>query len=400
MAMQLQLKSKVSEVKVSAQQKKFQHLKQQIEQQTSVLQQWSQAQQDIQLRVRQEIWPIFDKLRIISLEKIQVLVRQRNKKITKAQLLKLNEKIVQLAQPLIDSKKITEQQNNQLVALLNELGYYGDQNSSRAQVHSSVQHDQHGSSDDLNVAQDSEIEQYLKNELEQLKLLLSDKYELKEDFFDFSYLGLDDFIMKFSRKMKDIEYIEPSHPFAVQEQQLFEREMMREKARVEKKLQQRILARKNANQSMKHIYHRIAAEIHPDREQDEQKKQIKTELLQQVNQAYEAKDLVNLVQFQVEVGQKARPVADQLIRSHNITLELQLEQIEAKITHLIQSFNWDEQISASKKQRKIEDVYAQHERKKAQLKQLLEQEKMILAHFKDFSALQDLMKNQSIWHIC
>lgn len=72
-----------------------------------------------------------------------------------------------------------------------------------------------------------------------------------------------------------------------------EQQIAREKAKAAKKQQQREEARNWQNQSIKAIYLKITAWIHPDREQDEQKKQEKTALMQQANQAYEANDLLS-----------------------------------------------------------------------------------------------------------
>jgi curved DNA-binding protein CbpA len=52
-----------------------------------------------------------------------------------------------------------------------------------------------------------------------------------------------------------------------------------------------------AAQSLKTVYLKIAAMIHPDREQDETKKAEKTELFQQASQAYEQQDLFYLLKL-------------------------------------------------------------------------------------------------------
>jgi len=60
---------------------------------------------------------------------------------------------------------------------------------------------------------------------------------------------------------------------------------------------------KEVSQSIREVYRKLAASLHPDREQDEKERIRKTELMQRVNVAYENKDLLTLLNLQLEIEQ-------------------------------------------------------------------------------------------------
>ena len=58
-----------------------------------------------------------------------------------------------------------------------------------------------------------------------------------------------------------------------------------------------------ASQSVREVYRKLVADLHPDREPDEQECKRKTELMQRVNIAYGKKDLLLLLELQLEIEQ-------------------------------------------------------------------------------------------------
>lgn len=60
---------------------------------------------------------------------------------------------------------------------------------------------------------------------------------------------------------------------------------------------------KEVSLSLREVYRKLASLLHPDREADEHKRQEKTALLQEVNAAYEARDLLKLLEFQLKLEQ-------------------------------------------------------------------------------------------------
>lgn len=391
--MKLQVSTKEIESKISAQQKKFQRLTEKVEQEKVRLAQWREAQQQINNRAMQEMAPTYEKLRQISFQKIEYLIQHKKQKLTKAQSARLEEKIEQLAFELLHSQEITDQQSKFLIELLNELGHHFDQALFD-------HHKVHFQQSDTTEASEDSVEASLQAKLEQLKVFLSDQYGLEEEFFDFEANSPDDFMEKFSQKMDEREKLDFLDQFEDQERQLFEREMAREKAKVEKKVQQRAQAKQVANQSFKQIYLKIAAAIHPDREQDQQKKHEKTELLQRVNQAYEAQDLFALLALQLQLCQQAKQLADQQLKAYSIMLEEQLEKLTQDVDEIIYSFNWSERMLSSKRKIKISDLHAQYEQDWSGLKQRLQRDEIILQNFKDLQALKELMRSPYMWEMC
>jgi len=58
-----------------------------------------------------------------------------------------------------------------------------------------------------------------------------------------------------------------------------------------------------AMQSLRELFRKLASALHPDRESDPERRQAKTALMQQANQAYAEGDLLTLLQLQLQVEQ-------------------------------------------------------------------------------------------------
>lgn len=67
--------------------------------------------------------------------------------------------------------------------------------------------------------------------------------------------------------------------------------------------EQREQAAKEITQSVREVYRKLASALHPDRETDAGEREKKTALMQRVNQAYEARDLLTLLNLQLEIEQ-------------------------------------------------------------------------------------------------
>lgn len=62
-------------------------------------------------------------------------------------------------------------------------------------------------------------------------------------------------------------------------------------------------AERDASQSVREVFRRLAASLHPDRESDPGERARKTALMQRVNQAYARNDLLELLSMQIEIEQ-------------------------------------------------------------------------------------------------
>ncbi|MDR2012378.1 MAG: J domain-containing protein, partial [Rhodanobacter sp.] len=60
---------------------------------------------------------------------------------------------------------------------------------------------------------------------------------------------------------------------------------------------------KQATQSVREVFRKLTSALHPDRETDERQREVKTALMQRVNMAYEANDLLTLLELQLQIEQ-------------------------------------------------------------------------------------------------
>jgi hypothetical protein len=90
-----------------------------------------------------------------------------------------------------------------------------------------------------------------------------------------------------------------------------------------------------ARQALREIYRKLASAVHPDRESDAARRDEKNELMQRINQAYAADDLLSLFEIQIEIDQldpeQIGDVGKQRLRHYNRLLAEQLEQLRSKL---------------------------------------------------------------------
>lgn len=85
-------------------------------------------------------------------------------------------------------------------------------------------------------------------------------------------------------------------------------------------------------QSVRDIYRKLASALHPDRETDTAERERKTTLMQRVNVAYAANDLLGLLELQLEVEQLDQNGLDNLpeerIKQYNKILDGQVKELQ------------------------------------------------------------------------
>lgn len=97
-------------------------------------------------------------------------------------------------------------------------------------------------------------------------------------------------------------------------------------------------------QSLREIYRKLASAVHPDRESDPRRREEKNALMQRINQAYAASDLLALFELQVEIGLGDDPigkVSSQRLKQYNKLLAQQLEEAKATLRELQSAFRAD-----------------------------------------------------------
>jgi hypothetical protein len=90
------------------------------------------------------------------------------------------------------------------------------------------------------------------------------------------------------------------------------------------------------NKTSRAIYTELVKELHPDREQDEEKRAWKTEIMKQITQAYESDDMFELLRLQLE-HRKTQNELDELPEERlNYYIKLLKEQINTLQSELFQ----------------------------------------------------------------
>lgn len=138
-------------------------------------------------------------------------------------------------------------------------------------------------------------------------------------------------------KLIDPEDYEDWHEQIIQQRQAEQkaRQSHKKAARQLEKAQQQQQADALAHKSLKQIYQRLVAGLHPDREPNELEKVKKTGLMQQVTKAYQAQDLIGLLQWQMQLGQQDKAdfakLADEQLHLYNLNLAKQSQQLDQEI---------------------------------------------------------------------
>jgi hypothetical protein len=95
---------------------------------------------------------------------------------------------------------------------------------------------------------------------------------------------------------------------------------------------------KNISHSIREIYRKLASSLHPDREQDLVERERKTELMQRVNTAYANKDLLLLLELQLEIEQIDRTsmarLSEEKLKHYNKILSEQAKELQDEIRQI------------------------------------------------------------------
>ncbi|HWI09868.1 MAG TPA: hypothetical protein VNU48_00900 [Burkholderiaceae bacterium] len=95
-------------------------------------------------------------------------------------------------------------------------------------------------------------------------------------------------------------------------------------------------------QSVREVYRKLASALHPDREAEPQARQRKTLLMQRVNQAYDANDLLTLLGLQLEIEQidaeHLASVPAQRLAHFNQVLREQLAELDTELARCMAPF--------------------------------------------------------------
>lgn len=326
------------EVRLSPQQKKLNRLIERIEQQKQELATWQNAQADIQNYTCSKLLTVYSELHTVLFTQLDTMWNHlASDAFSKLDLVQIDTKIAVLAKMLKKSQMLTSAQKEQVEKVDTFYIQHAEHICSKKAKANSIQSHDLVETVEQNVDVDWENYEYD-----------SAKYEAK-----------------------------------------------RERAKQLKQQEKREQAVKMAAQSLKTVYLKITAMIHPDRESDEAKKLDKTELLQKVNEAYAEQDLFYLLKLQLQLEQNkgvgAKELSVEQVKFYKLALDVQSQQLESQIEEILDFFQLAKKVKAEHVH--ISDVYKAIDADCAELKQQLKWEKERLKHMKKVSGVEMLLEH-------
>ena len=324
------------ETQFSPQQKKLNRLIERIEQQKQELAAWQNGQADIQNYTRSKLLPVYSELHTVLFVQLDTLGDHlASDGFSKADLVQIDTKIAALAKMLKKSQMLTSAQKEQVEKVDTFYMQHAEHARAKKTKANSIQNHDLAETVEQNVDVDWENYEYD-----------SAQYEAE-----------------------------------------------RERAKQLKQQEKREQAAKMAAQSLKTVYLKITAMIHPDREPDETKKLEKTELLQTVNEAYAEQDLFYLLKLQLQLetnkGLSSKALSSEQVKFYQLSLEAQSQNLQSQLVVIFASFHLSSHINT--KQLKMSDVYKVIDKDAAELRQQVKWEKERLKHMKKVSGVEMLL---------
>jgi len=105
-------------------------------------------------------------------------------------------------------------------------------------------------------------------------------------------------------------------------------------ARAKRQAEKLAQAAEEAHHAVREVYRKLASQLHPDREKDDDKRRQKTAMMQRANAAYEKGDLLTLLNLQLECAQLDADALSELpekrLERYNRALEEQVRTLQAQ----------------------------------------------------------------------
>ncbi len=294
---------------VNKAQQSFQRLVAKIEAKREQLKRWQDFQPRFNQRVAAEIEPLETKLRAGQRRMVDLIDGL-------------------LSQP-VPGRKFSRLQRAKLEQLLMNLvvGLLGEGDDAALEA----LHDKYG---------EVSLRERRRSEMEMTEAMLNDVFGV--DVGDDHGASDPEELMQHAQRLME-ESIEPEMDSAPEPDP--ERTSRRSKAgaaKAEAARARREQAAKEVSQSLREVYRKLASALHPDREPDADARQRKTQLMQQVNQAYAANDLLTLLTLQLEIEQidaeHLASVSSQRLAHYNQILREQLSGLESELEAWILPF--------------------------------------------------------------
>lgn len=157
-----------------------------------------------------------------------------------------------------------------------------------------------------------------------------------DDDVDFS--SKEDLMAQVDQQMKKKFAEEEARQEALEERRSKRKKSTRESTRETR----REMEQQHVSQSLREVFRKLASALHPDREPDPLERERKTALMQKVNVAYGNKDLLQLLELQLEVEQIDQSALDRIpedrLKHYNKVLTEQSAELQQELDAVEFSF--------------------------------------------------------------
>lgn len=226
--------------------------------------------------------------------------------------------------------------------------------------------------------------------MEGLKAMMESKLGL--DMSDFDMNSPEDLIAHAKILMQE----QQAQHFAEQEAQAEQQAKRKKTAKQIAKEAQLQAEEQETHLSIRELYRKLASALHPDREPDLQERERKTELMQRINQAYDQKNLLLLLELQMELEHidqaSINNISVSRLKHYNKILKEQLAELEHETLQVVEEFK--EQFGLSPFEHVSSGNIMRHLAIEiVEIQQAIRQSKDELLIFKDIKKVKAWLKN-------
>jgi len=182
--------------------------------------------------------------------------------------------------------------------------------------------------------------QVLRSEMEMTESMLSEVYGLEIDGEDGA--ASTEELLELAQKQMMEQFEEEERQAEMRQEARAAKRAKAGAAKADAVQTRREQVAKEVGQSLREVYRKLVSALHPDREPDIEERQRKTHLMQRVNQAYDANDLLTLLGLQLEIEQidaaHMASVPPQRLAHYNQILREQLAELEVELERCVEPF--------------------------------------------------------------
>jgi hypothetical protein len=194
-----------------------------------------------------------------------------------------------------------------------------------------------------NLHSGSDYEVDLHSDLQTTRAMVEEMMGVElDDDFDFS--SPEEVMQQASAKLRDIR-----------EQEAAAREARQSKRKKTAKQLARVVAQeaeeKDISDAIREVFRKLASALHPDREQDPVERERKNQLMQKANKAYASRNLLQLLELQLELEHidpaALAQLSDDRLKRYNGILKDQLAELDMELVHVENRFIMRFQVEAN-----------------------------------------------------